>query len=133
MSAVDPGLCSSRSGTGVARSSDSNTPNPPSSFANRKVSKFKKFDLEIMSLTHDRTFDVAITMEVAEHLPETSADHFVMLLTSLSNLIVFTAAPPGQHGIDHINEQPPSYWISRFQEHDFEHDETMSSRWKQAW
>jgi SAM-dependent methyltransferase len=93
----------------------------------------QQFDLETMSLTHDRKFDVAISMEVAEHLREKSADHFVALLTSLSSLIVFTAAPPGQHGIDHVNEQPPSYWISRFQERGFEYDETMSSRWKQAW
>jgi SAM-dependent methyltransferase len=100
---------------------------------NKRRLEVQKFDLENMSLTRDRRFDVAITMEVAEHLPETSADHFVTLLTSLSDLIVFTAAPPGQHGMDHINEQPPSYWKSKFQEHDFEHDETLSSRWKLAW
>jgi 2-polyprenyl-3-methyl-5-hydroxy-6-metoxy-1,4-benzoquinol methylase len=39
-----------------------------------------KFDLESDSLAGDRVFDVAISLEVAEHLPEKSADIFVGLL-----------------------------------------------------
>jgi SAM-dependent methyltransferase len=93
----------------------------------------QKFDLEKESLAHDRRFDVAVSMEVAEHLAEASADHYVALLTSLSNSIVFTAATPGQQGIEHVNEQPPSYWISKFRGRGFDHDETISNRWKSAW
>lgn len=61
-------------------------------------------------------FDLAISLEVAEHLPESSADTFVDTLTSASNVIVFSAAIPGQGGMGHVNEQWPSYWAQKFSE-----------------
>ena len=93
----------------------------------------QKFDIERQILTDQRTYDVAISMEVAEHLPESRANRFVALLTSLSDQIVFTAAQPGQGGTDHVNEQPPSYWISKFQERGFELDQTLSDGWRESW
>jgi SAM-dependent methyltransferase len=92
-----------------------------------------KFDLERNVFDDNRTFDVAVSMEVAEHLPETAADRYVDLLTRLSPVVVFTAAPPGQGGDDHVNEQPPSYWISKFERRDFEHAAEMSQRWRERW
>jgi SAM-dependent methyltransferase len=92
-----------------------------------------KFDLERDVFNDNRTYDVAVSMEVAEHLPEMVADRYVALLTRLSQVIIFTAAPPGQGGIDHVNEQPPSYWISKFQEHGFKHAEELSQRLRETW
>jgi SAM-dependent methyltransferase len=92
-----------------------------------------KFDLERDVFNESRTFDVAVSMEVAEHLPETVADRYVDLLMRLSRIVVFTAAPPGQPGTDHINEQPPSYWITKFQQRGFEHLEELSQRWRENW
>ncbi|MFH0341650.1 MAG: class I SAM-dependent methyltransferase [Chromatiales bacterium] len=92
-----------------------------------------KFDLERDIFKDDRTFDVAISMEVAEHLPQKIADRYVELLTRLSSIVVFTAAPPGQGGLDHVNEQPPSYWFSKFQARDFNHDGDLSERWRNSW
>jgi SAM-dependent methyltransferase len=92
-----------------------------------------KFNLERDVFNEDRTFDVALSMEVAEHLPETATDHYVDLLTRLSRVVVFTAAPPGQGGDDHVNEQPPSYWISKFERRGFEHAAEMSQRWRESW
>src|SRR5215467_7668468 len=57
-----------------------------------------KFNLEKDIFIQRRVFDVAISMEVAEHLPARIADRYVELLTRLSPIIVFTAAPPGQGG-----------------------------------
>jgi SAM-dependent methyltransferase len=62
----------------------------------------------------NRTFDLAICFEVAEHLSENSADQFIESLTKLSDNILFSAAIPGQGGQNHINEQWPSYWQSKF-------------------
>ena len=93
----------------------------------------EKFNLEKDAFTDNRTFDVAISMEVAEHLPGAAAYCYVGLLTRLSPVIVFTAAPPGQGGTDHVNEQPPSYWILKFQQHGFEHDKELSQRWRENW
>ncbi|MGD0272863.1 MAG: class I SAM-dependent methyltransferase [Gaiellaceae bacterium] len=92
-----------------------------------------KFDLKKDVLNENRTFDVAVSMEVAEHLPETVADRYVDLLTRLSRIVVLTAAPPGQGGTSHINEQPPSYWITKFQQWGFEHVEELSQRWRETW
>lgn len=61
-----------------------------------------------------RAFDLAISLEVAEHLPETSADVFVESLTALAPIIVFSAAIPMQGGTDHVNEQWPGYWAAKF-------------------
>jgi SAM-dependent methyltransferase len=92
-----------------------------------------KFNLEKDVLKSKLTFDVAISMEVAEHLPEKVADRYIDLLTSLADTIIFTAAPPGQGGNHHINLQFPSYWISKFQDRCFEYDQTMSTRWRDDW
>ena len=93
----------------------------------------RKFDLERDSFAADQVFDVAISMEVGEHLPEETADRYVDLLTRLSGMIVFTAAPPGQGGDDHVNEQPQSYWIAKFQVLGFDYDDVLSSRWSSTW
>jgi len=61
-----------------------------------------------------RTFDLAISLEVAEHIPAISSDAFVSALTSLSNAVLFSAAIPFQGGENHINEQWPNYWCEQF-------------------
>ena len=68
------------------------------------------------------TFDVCFCIEVAEHLPGRSASPLVNGLTDLSDVVVFTAAPPGQGGSHHVNEQPPSYWEERFGARGFARD-----------
>src|SRR5665647_1122650 len=92
-----------------------------------------KFDLERDVLSGNRSFDVAISMEVAEHLPETVADKYVDILTRLSRVVVLTAAPPGQGGTDHVNERPPTYWIAKFRQSGFDHDDELSKRWRESW
>lgn len=66
-----------------------------------------------------RSFDLAISLEVAEHLPQSAAKPFVETLTRLSDFVLFSAAIPNQGGTGHINEQWSPYWISLFKENDF--------------
>jgi hypothetical protein len=66
-----------------------------------------------------RRFDLAISVEVAEHLPEDSARTIVGSLTRLAPIVVFSAVVPGQGGVPHVNEQWPSYGVSRFAERNF--------------
>ena len=61
-----------------------------------------------------RRFALAQSLEVAEHLPETSAAGFVASLCRHADLVLFSAAPPGQGGENHINEQPYAYWRDLF-------------------
>jgi len=102
-------------------------------YCRRRKIDVRKFNLERDILEDDLTFDVVISMEVAEHLPDKVAGRYVDLLTRLSSVIVFTAAPPGQGGTDHVNEQPPSYWISKFRAVGFLHDEGLSRGWRERW
>lgn len=62
-----------------------------------------------------RTFDLAISLEVGEHLSDAVAQSFVQNLCSLAPVVMFSAAIPGQGGLHHVNEQWPSYWIARFE------------------
>jgi SAM-dependent methyltransferase len=68
----------------------------------------------------DRRFDLAISLEVAEHLPKASADGFVESLAALAPAVAFSAAIPDQGGLDHLNEQWPAYWAERFAHHGFQ-------------
>lgn len=61
-----------------------------------------------------RTFDLAVCLEVAEHLPEESAETLISSLTSLAPVVPFSAAIPAQGGDHHINEQWPEYWAALF-------------------
>ena len=68
----------------------------------------------------DRKFDLAISLEVAEHLDPTIAGQFVKQLTGFSDVVVFSAALPYQGGQNHINEQWLSYWIQLFRNYNYE-------------
>jgi SAM-dependent methyltransferase len=78
-------------------------------------SHFRRVDLE-KSFSPERTYDLAISLEVAEHLPRECAATLVETLTRLSTAVLFSAAIPYQGGTNHINEQWPGYWIKLFKE-----------------
>lgn len=73
-------------------------------------------------VTHDltqpvelgRTFDLAVSLEVAEHLPPEAAQTLVDSLARLAPAILFSAAIPEQDGVGHVNTQWPSYWRALF-------------------
>ncbi len=93
-------------------------------YVNRSLLKIEENEFVEKDLTKpfdlDKKFDLAICLEVAEHLPETSAEGFVKSLTNHSDVIMFSAALPGQGGQNHINEQWPSYWQEHFDKCGFE-------------
>lgn len=92
-----------------------------------------KFDLAKDLVEDVGGFDVAVSMEVAEHLPEKVANRYVDVMTSMAPQIVFTAAPPGQAGANHVNLQPPQYWILKFQQRGFNHADELSKLWHDKW
>lgn len=65
-------------------------------------------------LQMNRTFDLVVSLEVAEHLPIQYAEIFVDSLTRLGPVVVFSAAIPRQGGTHHVNEQFPNYWAKLF-------------------
>ncbi len=77
--------------------------------------QFLAADLRV-PLRLDRRFDLALCLEVAEHLPPECATALVGSLAALAPVVVFSAAIPFQGGTDHLNEQWPAYWVERFGE-----------------
>jgi SAM-dependent methyltransferase len=70
-------------------------------------------------LSIDESFDLALSLEVAEHLPSTNASQFVAGLVQLAPAVLFSAAVPFQGGTGHQNEQWPAYWARLFRQHDY--------------
>lgn len=79
----------------------------------------KNIDFETVDLEGDielnKKYDLAISVEVAEHLSETRAKKFIETLCSASDIVLFGAAIKYQGGTNHINEQWQSYWIKHFE------------------
>ena len=89
-------------------------------YVNKKLLKipeerFVPADLR-QPLHFERTFDLVTSLEVAEHLPASSAEGFVSELTKLGPIVLFSAAIPYQGGENHVNEQWPEYWATLFDE-----------------
>jgi hypothetical protein len=59
-------------------------------------------------------FDLAMSLEVGEHLTPERADSLVDDLCALSDVVLYGAAIVEQGGEDHINEQWQSYWVTKF-------------------
>ncbi len=67
-----------------------------------------------------KKYDLALSLEVAEHLSLAAAKNFVKTLCSCSDYIIFSAAIPHQWWQNHINEQPPEYRESLFKNEQYE-------------
>lgn len=77
--------------------------------------EFERFDLRYPYKPETRA-DLCINFEVAEHLEEHWADRLVDSICDCADLVLFTAAVPGQGGSFHHNEQPHEYWLQKFSE-----------------
>jgi glycosyltransferase involved in cell wall biosynthesis len=66
-----------------------------------------------------RRFDLALCVEVAEHVDPLHAPNVVENCVRHSDVVLFSAAIPGQGGLHHVNEQLPGYWAALFEKHDY--------------
>lgn len=81
------------------------------------IPRERYFDCDLEKNTHidiDKKFDLALCLEVAEHLNEHRAVSLVNMLCDLSDKVLFSAAIPKQGGTGHINEQWQTYWADIF-------------------
>jgi hypothetical protein len=61
-----------------------------------------------------RAAEMVLCLEVAEHLPESASGQLCRTLERLTaDLLLFSAATPGQGGAGHVNEQEHDYWRER--------------------
>lgn len=76
-----------------------------------------------------RKFDLVICLEVLEHLNWETGKPLLKELTSLSDVILFSAAVPGQGGTHHVNEQWPSFWAKEFRKYGFKYIDIRPYIW----
>lgn len=75
-----------------------------------------------------RTYDLALCLEVAEHVEERHAAKLVDWLCGLAPVVLFSAAIPDQGGHGHVNEQWPTYWAALFAANGYLFSEDL--RWR---
>jgi SAM-dependent methyltransferase len=66
------------------------------------------------SLDLGRRFSLIQCLEVAEHLPGSAASELLESICRHGDVVMFSAAPPGQGGEFHVNERPYGWWQARF-------------------
>jgi 2-polyprenyl-3-methyl-5-hydroxy-6-metoxy-1,4-benzoquinol methylase len=76
----------------------------------------------------NRMFDLIWCFEVIEHIHPDYERNFLNTLINHSNVIILSAARPGQGGHGHFNEQEPEYWISKFSKYGYQYDADFSER-----
>ncbi|MCY4262184.1 MAG: hypothetical protein OXC97_02545 [Candidatus Dadabacteria bacterium] len=77
---------------------------------------FLAADLSLEIPRIERRYDLAISLEVAEHLLPEKSKEFISFLVGLSDFVLFSAAIPFQGGTNHFNEQWQSYWADLFEQ-----------------
>jgi SAM-dependent methyltransferase len=77
--------------------------------------RFRGIDLD-KPFALEGKVDLAMSLEVAEHLQPSSSASFVEGLTTASDTVLFSAAYVLQNGPTHINERPHSWWGKAFLE-----------------
>ena len=77
-----------------------------------------------------KRYDLALCIEVAEHIPFELSSILVSKLADCSDRIVFSSAPPGQGGVHHINCQPQVFWDDLFTQAQYCIDDAETKRFK---
>jgi len=92
-----------------------------------KNNPYLKIDIFSDTFLEYTNYDITLCIEVAEHLPPDLADEFVRRLCNTADVILFSAAHPGQGGHGHINCQDKAYWIEKFNNNNFVLDEPRTN------
>jgi SAM-dependent methyltransferase len=87
----------------------------------------RSVDLEAGFSVGER-FDLVQCLEVAEHLSAKAAPLLVKSLALHGDVILFSAARPGDGGEHHVNEQEPEYWRGLFAAQGFQLYDTVRPR-----
>jgi SAM-dependent methyltransferase len=81
--------------------------------------KFKPYNLNL-EYNLQTKFDLVISLEVAEHILPENAKIFIESMCLHGDVILFSAAIPGQEGTLHYNEQYNDYWIDLFSQNGYQ-------------
>ncbi len=105
------------------------------SSANRNHCKINKDNFLLFDIRDiyksKKKYDLCFCLEVAEHIEEKHSNSLIDSLTQSSSSIVFTAAPPWQLGVHHVNLKPYSWWVKKFEAVNFIFDKSLTENLKQ--
>lgn len=80
---------------------------------------FERIDFEAAEWPEIREAELALSLEVAEHLTDEAGRRLVAYLVASAPVVLFSAAIPCQGGEGHVNERWQSYWAGLFAEHGY--------------
>jgi SAM-dependent methyltransferase len=78
----------------------------------------------------NKKFGLVWCFEVIEHIHPDYESAMLKTLTNHSDILILSAATPGQGGTGHFNEQTEEYWINRFSDLGYNFDKEMSHKLK---
>lgn len=79
----------------------------------------------------EKTYDLSMSIEVAEHIPSSRSEILVdNLCNSSGKWIFFTAAGIDQGGTGHINCQEKEFWIQKFTARGWKRNESVENKIK---
>jgi SAM-dependent methyltransferase len=94
--------------------------------------EFRRADLE-RDIDIGESFDLCVCLEVAQRFADSAAATIVRNSCRLSDVVLFSAAIPGQGGHQHLNERWPSYWADLYSSEGFEALDVIRGRvWNEA-
>lgn len=80
------------------------------------------------------TYDLALCLEVAEHLPPESSDTLCdTLAQATGGTLLFSAATPGQGGSGHLHEMPHEYWREKLVARGLRFDPETTEKLRRTW
>lgn len=82
----------------------------------------KTMDIAEPSFSLPHKFDVALCLEVLEHIGNEKTKVLMENITKASDILIVSAAQPGQAGLNHVTLEPPEYWNKLFMEKGFKRD-----------
>jgi len=77
-----------------------------------------------------KKYDLAFSLEVAEHIDPMSSGVYCDNLCLLSDTILISAATPGQKGHGHVNCAPRMYWIEKFKRRGYLNMKGIENTWR---
>lgn len=86
---------------------------------------------DITETMSEVTVDLAICLEVLEHIENDLCGGVIQNLVNMSDLIIFSAAQPGQAGTGHINCKPKKHWETLFNIRGYNRDPDAEEQIKQ--
>lgn len=84
--------------------------------------RLKIVDIANQGFSLPKKYDVALCLEVLEHIGNEKTNVLIDNITKASDILIVSAAQPGQAGLNHVTLEPPEYWNKLFAEKGFKRD-----------